>query len=193
MHLRHEPAFDLPPCLIASSERRLSERALALWQARRIGSALPAVTDIAALWPRGSTDYRLVLGVAADGAPTVIVASAAIAAVFALDAGPLRAPARGSLHALVCDAVLRMVQTGGPTQFAATLTTGGSALLTRAMLLPLAGPDGSLSEAAAVISWREVLERGAQAALVGELMAALAARPDGAGAPPHSNGAHLRA
>ena len=177
MHRRHQPAFDLPPRLTATNERRLSEQTLALWQGCRRAGPLPTAAELAAVWPRDGADCLVTLTIDSGGSVAVAAAGRRVAAAFGLSVGPLDADGSGSLAARLREAAALMTSTRAPTSFAARLTAAtGADLLTRGVLLPLAGADGLPGEAIAVVTWREALERRAQAALDAEVLAALTAR-----------------
>ena len=181
MHRRHQPAFDLPPRLTATNERRLSEQALALWQGCRRAGPLPTAAELAVVWPRDGADCLVTLTIDSGGSVAVAAAGRRVAAAFGLSVGPLDADRSGGLAARLREAAALMTSTRAPTPFAARLTGAtGADLLTRGVLLPLAGPGGltggAPGEAIAVVTWREALERRAQAALDAEVRAALTAR-----------------
>ena len=147
----HEPVFEVPPALADGAERRLTMRLASLR-----GPSLHEFRDTA-------------VTLAFDGeAVTVVAVGAAVAASFALDAGPLDA-ARDGLAARLHAACAALRVAKAVVAFEAAVPAASAVcVLLRGVLLPTQGG------AEAVLSWKEVLGRDATARLRVELQRALA-------------------
>lgn len=171
-----EPAFEPPPWFAGSTERRLAGRAAALWaehqRAGGIPDALRFIRALTAGSPDGGNYIRLDCG-----RPTLSVEQVGdtVAATFGLFIGPLDVGALAAKLAVACATSRR---TGMPTAFEGGFArTAGQAatLLTRGIVLPLAGPGGTIVAMLAVVTWKEALTTAASGRLRREL--ALAGAP----------------
>lgn len=148
-----EPAFEAPPFVAGSNERRLTGRV-----AMRHGELHESRGNALTL-RFGPADVR------------VTRVGACVAAAFGMAPGPL---VQGSddLATRLREASAACAASGAVIGFEAALRTPLSAcVLLRGVLLPVRGG------AEAVLSWKEVLGREASARLRAELRAAMAPRP----------------
>lgn len=169
-----EPGFEAPPALGARAERRLTRRATQGWLAQGGAIRLPPRAS-ADLGPAGEfADNSLLLDLAHPWAVQIESAGAAIAAQFGLAAGTPLEGAPGSFAARLLDAcdLVRLTHTAVPLE-GAFAGLRSACVLVRGVLMPLAGEDGGLGYAHAVISFKEMLGPEATAALHDELARAL--------------------
>ena len=171
-----EPGFDPPPQLGGRAERRLARRAADGWLAR--GGALRLPPRASADLDPGSefADNSLLLDLAHPWLVRIETAGGAIAQQFGLAAGETLEGAPGTLAGRLLDAcdLLRLTHTAVPVE-GAFAGLRSACVLVRGVLMPLAGEDGGLGFAHAVISFKEMLGPEATAALHAELARALGA------------------
>ena len=169
-----EPSFEPPPSLGARAERRLARRAAEGWLAQGGAIRLPPRAS-ADLDPAGEfAENSLLLDLAHPWAVRIESAGGAIAGQFGLAAGEALGGAPGSFAARLLDAcdLLRLTHTAVPVE-GAFAGLRSACVLVRGVLMPLAGDDGRLGFAHAVISFKEMLGPEATAALHAELAQAL--------------------
>lgn len=176
MHLRHEPRFELPPQIAVDAERRLSAQVLASWETCRLEASLPAAVDFDGVWPSDIRKHMIRVRLTAEGDFEITTISTAVASAFSLRIGRLVTGRVSRLSSRLAMTMATVRQTLRPAQFEATLAGAEPSLrmLTRAVVLPLAGPDGRFSEAAAVVTWKRALSPAAHVGLQREIDLALA-------------------
>ena len=175
MRLRHEPRFELPPQIAVNAERRLSAQLLASWQADWREAALPSAADFDQPWAAETLERTVRLTFSVDGSVDVTTVGAAVAAVFALRTGTLAAGNADLLPSRLAITAAIVRQTLRPAQFEAIFMGAEPRLrvLTRAVMLPLAGAGGALAEAIVVVTWKQALSPAAHQGLQREIDAAL--------------------
>ena len=169
---RHrEPAFEPPPWFAGSADRRLAGRAAEFWGRLQDAGYLPEIERFTrALAVEAVDDTNLIrLGLTAAG-PSVEAVGSAVAATFTVAIGLLTGgrPFAAKLGA-ACAASL---QTALPAEFEggfARVAGMAPTLLTRGIVLPLAGPSGAIVAMVAVITWKEALSTMASDRLRREL------------------------
>lgn len=179
-HAISEPAseltFEPPPRLPWPAERRLSERAVALWETACEYGRPPAAAGFSLCELAISCGASSIGIVAAADEVTVSSVGEAVAAVFGLVPGKLGGTAI-ALAAQLGWSFAELRRSGAPVSFEAGLTgsRNGSSLLTRGVLMPLLDDDGLLTQATAIVTWKELLDTAASNQLNGELSGAMAA------------------
>ena len=174
-HATSELTFEPPPLLPWPAERRLSERAVAVWEAACKDGRAPAAADFTGCELAVFCADNSVGIVATDEGPRVSSVGAAVAAVFDLVSGNLAGTA-APLAAQLGRSFVELRCSRAPVSFAADLSgcQSGASLLTRGVLLPLLDDGGLLSQALAIVTWKEILDSAASNLLNSEVGGAIA-------------------
>ncbi len=151
--------FDLPPCFVVT-ERRLAGQAVERWLAG----------DGARV---GGFDANALVVADPAGLGILLSVGAAVTATFGLAAG-MMLDGRGGLAAEVRAACDLIAIDPRPVPFEASLAAAQRAcILVRGVALPIRAAPGSAEQVQVIVSWREVLDRGATTRLRRELTTAL--------------------
>jgi len=166
----------LPPQIVVNAERRLSAQLLASWQTDWREGSFPAAADFDPAWAAETLERTVRLTFCVDGSVDVTMVGVAVASVFALRTGTLVAGHANLLQSRLASTAAIVRQTLRPSQFEAIFVEAEPRLrvLTRAVMLPLAGAGGALAEAIAVVTWKQALSPAAHQGLQREIDAALA-------------------
>lgn len=169
-----EPRFDLPPRLAGRCERRMSMRATAAWSSRRSNHDLPAIDNIDLSADSEFAANAVLIELQPDGGAVMVSIGDAVAQTFDIAPGPIAPGAAAGLAARLIEAcdLMRMTESAVPID-GALAGRHSPCLLTRGVVMPLAGHDGRLAYAHAVFSWKEVLDADSSMALRRELSRAL--------------------
>lgn len=174
-----EPAFEPPPRVGRSVERRLAGRAAALWHECRGQAAMPGEIDYhAATCPMPLDDFTansIMLGMRGENV-TVDAVSREIAAAFGLECGRLARGRDSELAGRLTAAVDSLFARPTAIPFEGSLVAAGddaATLLTRGVVLPLADAAGRVTAAHVVVTWKETLSPHASDRLRREIGLAL--------------------
>lgn len=175
-HAAAELTFELPPKLSWPVERRLSGHAVTAWRAAcRNGELPPAATFERGELALACADSSVSLIASANGVRVMHVGTS-VATAFGLACGRLTT-AEPPLGATLDRAFAEIREGCTPVSFEARLRggDGASVLLTRGVLLPLLDANGALTQALAIITWKEALGATARDRLQDEIGGAIAA------------------
>jgi hypothetical protein len=169
-----EPRFDLPPRLTGRAERRLAMRATAAWSARRSNENLPPIDSIDLSPDSEFASNTVLIDLRLGDRAVALSIGDAVALTFDIAPGPIMSGVASGLAARLIDAceLVRMTESAVPIE-GALAGRDSPCLLTRGVVMPLADGDGRLAFAHAVLSWKEVLDAEASAALRREIGRAL--------------------
>ena len=179
-----EPTFEPPPRLSWPVERRLSARAVAVWQAAcRDGRPPTAATFARSELALFCAESSVGLDADAD-AVNIATIGATVAAAFGLVPGKLTA-SQSPFAAGLCQAFGELREVGAPVSFEASLAgrEGGVVLLTRGVLLPLLDEQRGQTQALAIMTWKQTLGDAARDGLRGEIDEAIATARAGCRSP----------
>lgn len=169
-----EPTFEPPPWLSWPFERRLSCRAVAIWEACCRNGRLPAAAEFEHGELAGFCAESSVGIVAAADGTAVARVGTAVAATFGLACGML-VTTEPRLGARLGRAFAELRHATRPVSFETSFIAGPvdsgerTLLLTRGVLLPLLDAAGELTQALAILTWKEALSDAASERLRREI------------------------